>query len=95
MFFGMDLFFPLYIKVKKWERSLGIIFYVTSWTFIINFFPWCLKQTNKFFKIIYINIQKNSLLKVCNLEVYRHLRVCMHEHFNLNINPFKFDYEIY
>jgi hypothetical protein len=38
---------------------------------------------------------KKHLQKLCSLEVYKHLGVCMHEHFNLNSNPFKYEYEIY
>jgi len=29
-------------------------------------------------------------MKNCNLEVYMHHRLCMHEHFDLITNPFKY-----
>ncbi len=31
--------------------------------------------------------------KNCNLEVYMHLKLCMHEHFDLINNPFKYKCE--
>ncbi len=31
---------------------------------------------------------------MCNLEVYMHFEVCMHEHFDLIISEFKYTYEI-
>jgi hypothetical protein len=35
--------------------------------------------------LIYINIY--------NLKIYMHPKLCMHEHFDLIINPFKYKYE--
>jgi hypothetical protein len=39
--------------------------------------------------LIYINVQEFNIWKIYNLEVYMHPRLCMHEHFDLIINPFK------
>ncbi len=33
---------------------------------------------------------KNLYMKNCNLKVYMHSRLCMHEHFDLITNPFKY-----
>ncbi len=33
-------------------------------------------------------------MKNCNLEVYMHHRLCMHEHFDLITKPFKYNYKI-
>ncbi len=39
---------------------------------------------------------KNSIYeKIYNLEVYMHFRLCMHEHFDLITNPFKYKCETY
>jgi len=44
--------------------------------------------------IIYINVQEFNIWKNYNLEVYVHLKLCMHEHFDLIINLFKYKCKI-
>jgi len=57
-----------------------------------------LKQTRgKTYIVIYINVHEYNFFLKYNLEVYMHLKLCMHEHFDLNINlitnPFKYKCE--
>jgi hypothetical protein len=40
-----------------------------------------------------MNVQKFNILKICNLEVYMHSEICMHECFDLITNPFNYKCE--
>jgi hypothetical protein len=51
------------------------------------------KKEGKKYILIYINVQKFNIWKNCNLKVYMHSRLCMHEHFDLIIDPFKYKCE--
>jgi hypothetical protein len=68
-------------------------FGVALWTFIIlKTCSWCLKKTRgRKYILIYIN--GHGILKICNVNVYMHLRVYMHEPFYLIINPLKYKCE--
>jgi len=45
--------------------------------------------------LIYINVQEFNILKNYNLKVYMHPRVCMHKHFDLITNQFKYECETF
>jgi hypothetical protein len=47
----------------------------------------------KYTFLLYINVQERHIRKICNLKVYMHPRLYMHEHFDLIINPFNYKCE--
>jgi len=70
-------------------------FGVASWTLVIKkTCSWCLKKTRGT-KYILIYISGHSILKICNLKVYMHPRVYMHELFDFIINPLQYKHETY
>jgi hypothetical protein len=53
-----------------------------------------MKQTRgKIYIPIYINVQEFNISKNCILKVYMHVKICMHEHFYLITNSFKYKCE--